>query len=216
MLFSVQGVIFFRTQLAFKKVQFLTINVVWWVCKHNLNRQKKTAMHFLFFIYTILTWKFKYITYINKLYYIYKQVFLGHLGCTVFIQDSFLFIHAHIYTCMHMHTPTHLHARMMHTLHVKKSHSASLENHPNRLLCGLLLLHHVFVRFVYYFMQSKTPRSLSLHSNSPFPLSWKSSVICWQSVRNYSKKPYIGKKCMLSAVRSNQNYMMLQTVEELW
>ncbi len=111
MLFSVQGVIFFRTQLAFKKVQFLTINVVWWVCKHNLNRQKKTAMHFLFFIYTILTWKFKYITYINKLYYIYKQVFLGHLGCTVFIQDSFLFIHAHIYTCMHMHTPIHLHAR---------------------------------------------------------------------------------------------------------
>ncbi len=112
---------FFRTQLAFKKVQFLTINVVWWVCKHHLNRQKKTAIHFLFFIYKILTWIFNYITYINKLYYIYKQVFLGHLGCTVFIQETFLFIHAHIYTCMHMHTPINLHARTRCTHYMWKS-----------------------------------------------------------------------------------------------
>ncbi len=33
------------------------------------------------------------------------------LGCTVFIQETFLFTHAHIYTCMHMHTPIHLHAQ---------------------------------------------------------------------------------------------------------
>ncbi len=32
-------------------------------------------------------------------------------GLHSFIQETFLFIHAHIYTCMHMHTPIHLHAR---------------------------------------------------------------------------------------------------------
>ncbi len=142
------------------------------------------------------------------------------LGCTVFIQETFLFIHAHIYTCMHMHTPIHLHALIiaMHTLHVKKSHSdcsqSLIKNHPNRLLCCSLLLHHVFVCFV-YFMQFKT-HSPSLHSNSPFPLSRKSAVICRQSTRNYRNKPYISKRRMLSAVRSNLNYLMLQMVEELW
>ncbi len=98
----------------------------------------------------------------------------------------------------------------MHTLHVKKSHSdcsqSLIKNHPNRVLCRLLLLHHVFVRFVYYFMQSKTQRSLFFHSNSPFPLSRKSAVICWQSARNYRNKPYIAEKRMLSAIRSNLNY----------
>ncbi len=99
----------------------------------------------------------------------------------------------------------------MHTLHVKKSHSdcsqSLIKIHPNRLLCCLLLLHHVFVRFVYYFMQSKTPRSISLHSNSPFPVSRKSAVICRRSARHYHNKPYIAKKRILSAVRSYLNLL---------
>ncbi len=142
----------------------------------------------------------------STILHIYTNIF-GTLGCTVFIQDTFLFIHAHMYTCMHMHTPIDLHART----HVKKSHSdcsqSLIKNHPNRLLCCLLLLHHVFVCFVYYFMQFKTPRYLSLHSNSPFPLSRKSAVICRWSPSNYRNKPYIAEKRMLSAVRSNFNYV---------
>ncbi len=79
----------------------------------------------------------------------------------------------HACTCMFPYIYMHGLIIAMHTLHVKKSHSACsqslIKNNPNRLLCCLLLLHHFFVHFVYYFMQSKTLRSLSLHSNSPFP-----------------------------------------------
>ncbi len=127
-----------------------------------------------------------------------KTSVVGTLGCTVFIQEIFLFIHEQIYTCMNRHTPIHftLHTRThyyiaMHTLHVKKSHSdcsqSLIKNHPNRLLCCLLLLYHVFVHFVYYFMQFRTR---------------KSAVICRRSAINYRNKPYIAKKCMLSAVRT--------------
>ncbi len=135
------------------------------------------------------------------------------LGCTVFIQETFLFIHAHIYTCIHPYIYTHG-LIVMHTLHVKKSHSDwsqnLIKNHPNRLLCCLLLLHHVFDHFVYYCMQFKTLRYLSLHSNSPFLLSRKSAVDCRRSARNYRNKPYIAEKCMWSAVRSKLNFLMIQ------
>ncbi len=39
----------------------------------------------------------------STILHIYTSIF-GTLGCTVFIQETFLFINAHIYTCMHMHT----------------------------------------------------------------------------------------------------------------
>ncbi len=126
-------------QLAFKIVQFLTINVVWWV--------------FFFFIKKIeQSWSKQSNTSYFKiqLYYIYTCIF-GTLGCTVFIQETFLFIQSHIYT------PGLINA--MHILHVKKSHSDCFQSlikiHPNRLLCCLLL---VSVR-----MQFKTLLSISLH-----------------------------------------------------
>ncbi len=137
-----------------------------------------------------------------QLYYIYKQVFLGHWVAQCSFRRLLLFIHAHIYTCIHLHARTIIIA--MHKLHVKKSHSdcsqSLIKNHPNRLLCCLLLVHHVFVRFVFYFMLFKTPRPLSLHSNSPFPLSQKSAVICRRSKINYRSKSYIAKSayCLLS------------------
>ncbi len=121
-----------------------------------------------------------------------------------------MFKHTHIYTCIHPFIYTHGLIIVMHTPHVKNSHSdfsqSLIKNHPNRLLCGLLLLHHVFVCFVYYFMQCTSLRSLSLHSNSPFPHSRKSAVICRRSARNYRNKPYIVEKRKLSSVRSNFNY----------
>ncbi len=52
--------------------------------------------------------------------------------------------------------------------------------------------------------QSKTLRSLSLHSNSPFPLSRKSAVICRRSAINYRNKPYC-RKAHVSAIRSKFN-----------
>ncbi len=63
--------------------------------------------------------------------YIYTSIF-GTLGVTVFIQDTFLFMHPFIYT----HTRTHyIDAH-------EKSHSdcsqSLIKNHPNRLLCCLL------------------------------------------------------------------------------
>ncbi len=119
-----------------------------------------------------------------------------------------MFIHEHIYTCINMHTPIHftLHTRThyyiaMHTLHVKKSHSdcsqSLIKNHPNRLLCCLLLLYHVFVHFVYYFMQFRTR---------------KSAVICRRSARNYRNKPYIAKKrycCLLSGKHNNNRLSLI-------
>ncbi len=107
---------------------------------------------------------------------------------------------------MHPFIYTHGLIIVMHTPHVKKSHSdcsqSLIKNHPNRLLCCLLLLHHVFVCFVYYFMQCTTLRSLSLHSNSPFPLSRKSAVICRRSARNYRNSHILPKSacCPLSGV----------------
>ncbi len=162
---------------------------------------------------TLLTSKLNYITYINK--------YFCDTGLHSFHSGDF-FVHTCTHLHMHAHAYTYSFTRRliiaMHTLHVKKSHSdcsqSLIKNHPNRLLSCSLLLHHVFVRFV-FFMQFKT-RSTSLHSNSPFPLSRKSAVICRQSTRNYRNKPYISKRRMLSAVRSNLNYLMLQMVEELW
>ncbi len=137
----------------------------------------------------------------SKFYYIYKKVFLGHwvAQCSfrrLFCSFTHTFTHAYIYT--------HGLIIAMHTVHVKKSHSdcsqCLIKNHPNWLLCCLLLIHHVFVSFVFYFMQFKTPRPLYLHSNSPFPLSQKSAVICRRSKRNCRNKPYIAKSsyCLLS------------------
>ncbi len=118
-------------------------------------------------------------------YPLYIQVFLGHWVAQFSFRRlfcSYTHTFTHACTCIHPYIYTHRLIIVMHTPHVKKSHSACsqslIKNHPNRLLCCLLLLHNVFVSFVYYFMQSKTPRSLSLHSNSPFPLSWKSAVVC--------------------------------------
>ncbi len=156
-----------------------------------------------------------------QLYYIYKQVFLGHwveqfsfrrLVC------SYTHTFTHACTCIHPYIYTHGLIITMHTLHVKKSHSdcsqSLIKYHPNRLLC-CLLLHRVFVCFVFLFYAIQNSY-LSLHSNSPFPLSRKSAVICRRSARNYRNKPYIAKKRMLSTVKSYLNYLMLQTVEELW
>ncbi len=122
---------------------------------------------------------------------------------------------------MHMHTPIHLHAQThysdAHTTCEKVSLSLLPKSHQKSSQSTLVQFtpSSFFFCFVYYFMQFKTLRSLSLRSNSPVPLSRKSAVICRRSVINYRNKPYIAKKRMLSAVRSNLNYLMLQTVEEL-
>ncbi len=69
-----------------------------------------------------------------------------------------------MYTCIHAHMYSYIHPCIymhgliiaMHTLHVKKPHSdcseSLIKNHPNRLLCCLLLLHHVFAHFVFYYL----------------------------------------------------------------
>jgi len=91
---------------------------------------------------------------IKTLYYIQFEIY-KYFWDTVFIQDTFLFMHRFIYT-----------HKLIIVMHMKKSHSdcsqSLIKNHPNRILWCLLLLHHVFIRFVYYFMHFKTPRSLSL------------------------------------------------------
>ncbi len=123
---------------------------------------------------------------LKKINYItYTQAFLGHWVAQFSFRRlfcSYTHTFTHACTCIHPFIYTHGLVIAMHTLHVKKSHSdcsqSLIKNHPNRLLCCFLLFHHVFVRFVYYFMQSKTQGSLFLHSNSPFPLSRKSAVIC--------------------------------------
>ncbi len=111
----------------------------------------------------------------------YTSIF-GPLGCTFFIQETFLFIHTQMYTCIY----THGLIIAMHTLHMKVSLRLLPKSHKKIIpidSCAVFSsFYHVFVHFVYYFMQSKIPHFLFLYLNSLFPLSRKSAAICRQSV----------------------------------
>ncbi len=120
--------------------------------------------------------------------------------------------HSGDFFCSYTHTFTHAHARThysnAHTTCEKVSLRLLPKSHQKSSQSTLVLFtppSPCFFLLVYYFMQFKIPRSLSLQSNSPFPLSWKSAVICQWNAINYRNKPYIAEKRMLSAVRSNFN-----------
>ncbi len=112
--------------------------------------------------------------YIYIYIYIYTSIF-GTLGVTVFIRTLFC-------SCTHSFTHTRTHYIDAH----EKSHSD----------CSQSLIRSFRLLF-YAFRNSALPIS---HSNSPFPISRKSAVICRWSARNYRNKPYIAEsaQCLLS------------------
>ncbi len=171
------------------KVQFLTINVVWWVCKHNWNRHSNAFSVFYLYknrkimleiIQHFLLQNYK--TILHIYIYIYIHKYFWDTGCHSFHSGHF-FVHA----------PIHLHTHGL----IISMHMKSLTQTAPKVSS---------VRFVYYFMHFETPHYLSL-SNSPFPISRKSAVICRWSARNYRNKPYIAEKRTMSAVKSNLNYV---------
>ncbi len=109
---------------------------------------------------------------------------------------------SYTHTFTHAYTHTYMHGLIiaMHTLHVKKSHSACSQVSSKIIPIDSCAVYSSFTMFLFVsFIILCNPK---LHA----PYLSIQILPSRSECQNYRNKPYIAEKRMLSAVRSNLNY----------